>query len=80
MDSAVSTSKFLNSAHKGKNLIYRDQDLGLSRVEDPTCTPIKGVEGGEGASKPLRPGYSHHLYSIHPLSFYKFQIWVMNYV
>ena len=31
MDSAVSPSKFLNSADKGKYLIYRDQDLGSGR-------------------------------------------------
>lgn len=31
MDTAVSPSKFLNSAYKGKNIIYRDQDLGSGR-------------------------------------------------
>lgn len=31
MDTAVSPSKFLNSAYNGKNIIYRDQDLGSGR-------------------------------------------------
>jgi len=31
MDSAVSPSKSLNSAYKGKNLIYRGQDLASGR-------------------------------------------------
>ena len=31
MDSAVSPSKFLDSAYKRNDLIYRDQDLGSGR-------------------------------------------------
>ena len=49
MDSAVSPSKFLNSAHKGKNPVYRDQDLGSGRNRNfsiPTTSKVK-VDGIE---------------------------------